>query len=51
MKFYKILLIYYSKVKFNVVGRKIRDKTRNLTQNCTRNDPICHRIKAFYSVF
>ena len=41
----KIQLIYYSKLKDNDIGQKIRRKTRNLTQSRARNDRIDCRIK------
>ena len=50
-KIHKINLIYASKLKYNVTRQKIRKKTYYLTQNCTRNDPLYHRIKAFHSTF
>ena len=43
----KINLIYDLKLKSNATGRKIRWKTRNLTQSRTWNDPINRRIKGF----
>ena len=33
-KFCKVILIYVSKLKFNIIEKNIRKKTRNLTQNC-----------------
>ena len=51
LKFYQIGLIYCSKLKSNATWRKIREKTCNLTQNCARNDPIHHWIKAFHFAF
>ena len=42
-----INLIYDSKLKYNATGRKIRRKTRNLTQSRARNDPINHQIQDF----
>ena len=51
VKVHKIQLIYYSKLKYNIIGRKISKKTRNLTQNRARNDPIHWRVKAFHSAF
>ena len=51
VKFHKIRLIYYSKFKYNVIERKIREKTYNLTQNCDQDDPIHLLIKAFHSTF
>ena len=44
-----IKLIYVSKLKSNVIGQNFMKKTCNLGQNCTQNDPINHRIKAFHS--
>ena len=35
------------KLKSNVIGRKIRSKTRFLTQDSARIDPISFRIKGF----
>ena len=43
----KINLIYDSKMKYNVIGRKIRMKTRILTWDSARNDPIDRQIKGF----
>ena len=31
VKFHKIRLLYYSKLKYNIIRRKIREKTHNLT--------------------
>ena len=50
-KFYKIRVIYYLKWKFNFIGRKIQEKTHNLTQNHARNNPIRWRIKTFHFAF
>ena len=36
----EIRLIYDYKLKYNIIGRDIRRKTRVLTQNSARNDPI-----------
>ena len=47
IKLSTIRLIYYSKLKSNTIRRKIKKKTRNLTQSCARNDPIDCRIKGF----
>ena len=44
----KLNLIYDSKLKSNAKWRKIKMKTRNLTQSRTRNDPINHRIHGFW---
>ena len=44
---FKIIRIYYSKLKDNDTRQKIRMKTHNLTQICARIDPIDHRIKGF----
>ena len=41
----KIRLIYDLKLKYDVIEREIRRKTRLLTQNRAQNDPIDHQIK------
>ena len=38
----KIQLLYNSKLKSNIIGKKIREKTYNLTYNRARNDLIDH---------
>ena len=43
----KIRLIYNLKLKYDVIRRKIKRKTRFLTQDSARNDPIDFRIKGF----
>ena len=43
----KIDLIYNSKLKSNVIGRKIRTKTRFVTQDSARIDLIVRRSKGF----
>ena len=43
----KINLIYYLKLKSNVVGRQIRRKTQILTRDSVRIDLIALRIKGF----
>ena len=48
---HKIKLIYASKLKEYVIGKNIRKKTHNLTQNHVCNDPINIQIKAFHFVF
>ena len=47
----KIKLIYASKLKSNVKGKRIKKKTCNIAQNHAQNDPIYCRIKAFHSTF
>ena len=44
---YKIKLFYDSKLKYNVIERKARRKTRILTRDSARIDPIDCRIKGF----
>ena len=39
--------MYNWKLKYNVIGRKIRIKTWFLTKDSTRIDPISRRIKGF----
>ena len=41
----KVRLIYNLKLKYDVIGRDIRRKTRILTLNSARNDPIDRQIK------
>ena len=43
----KINQIYDSKMKFDIIGREIRSKTRILTLDSTQNDPTYRRIKSF----
>ena len=43
----KLNLIYNSKLKSDFIGRDTSSKTRILTQDSTRNDPMDHRIKGF----
>ena len=50
-KFLNIKLIFALKLKSNVIGRMSRKKTRNLTQNHAKKDPINYWIKAFYFAF
>ena len=44
---YKINIFYYSKLKYDVIGRKIRRKTLILIQDNTQNDQIDCQIKGF----
>ena len=44
---YKINIIYDSKMKSDIIGRKIRRKTWILTRDRAWNDPIDHQIKGF----
>ena len=41
----KLQVIYYSKLKSDVIGREIRRKTQILTQSSARNDLIDCQIK------
>ena len=50
-KFSTIKLIYASKLKSNVIGRKIMKKIHHLTRNCGQNGLIYFLIKAFDSAF
>ena len=43
----EIDLIYDSKLKFNIIKRKIRTRTKIQTQDNSRIDPIPCRIKGF----
>ena len=43
----KINLIDNLKMKYDVKGREIMNKTRIITRDSTRSDPIDHRIKGF----
>ena len=37
VKFYKNQLLYYAKLRSNLIGRKIKEKTCNLTKNCAKD--------------
>ena len=50
-KFYKIKLLYASKIKSNALERNIRKKTHNLTEHCARNYSTYRLIKAFHFAF
>ena len=50
-KIHKSKLIYASKLKSNVIGQKIRNKTYYLTQNHAQHGPINFQIKASHCVF